>query len=40
MLSRFLKVAIAPSNFMNEGYNGEFSAEFNVPMLKEIIALV
>ena len=40
MLSRFLNVAIATSNFMNEVYNGGFSPEFSVSMLKEIITLV
>ena len=38
--SRFSKVAIATSNFMNEFYNGGFLPEFSVSMLKEIIALV
>ena len=38
--SRFLKVAIATSNFMNEVYNGRFAPEFSVSMLKETIALV
>ena len=37
--SRFLKVAMAISNFMREIYNGGFSPEFNVSMLKETIAL-
>ena len=40
MFSRFLKVAITASNFMNEVCNGGFSPELNVSMLKEIIALV
>ena len=40
MLSRLLMVAIATSNFMNEVYNGRFSPEFSVSMLKEIIMLV
>ena len=40
MLNRLLKVAIARSNFMNEVYNGGFSPEFRVSILKEIIALV
>ena len=39
MLSRFLKVAIATSNVMNEVYNGGFVPEFSVSMLKETIAL-
>ena len=38
--SRFLKVAIATSNFMNEVYNGGFAPEFSVSMLKGTIALV
>ena len=36
MFSRFLKVAIATSNFMNEVYNGGFLPEFNISMLKKI----
>ena len=40
MFSKFLKVAKATSNFMNEVYNGGFLPEFSVLMLKEIIALV
>ena len=40
MLSRFLKAAIATSNFINQFYNGGFSPEFIVSLLKEIIALV
>ena len=40
MFSRFLKVAIATSKFITEVYNGVFSTEFSVSMLKEIIALV
>ena len=40
MFSRFLKVAIATSNFMNEVYNGGFSREFSISMLKEIKALM
>ena len=40
MLSRFAKVATATSNFMNEIYNGIFSPEFSVSLLKEIVALV
>ena len=40
MFSGFLKVAIAKSNFIKEIYNGGFSPEFSVSMLKEIIALV
>ena len=33
-------MAIATSNFMNEFYNGGFTPEFSVSMLKETIALV
>ena len=40
IFTRFLKVAIATSNFMNEVYNGGFAPEFSVSMLKETIALV
>ena len=40
IFSRFSKVAIATSNFMNEFYNGGFLPEFSVSMLKEIIVLV
>ena len=40
MFSRFLKIAIAMSNFMNEVYNSEFLPKFSVSILKEIIALV
>ena len=40
IFSRFSKVAIATTNFINEFYNGGFSPEFSVSMLKEIIALV
>ena len=40
IFSRFSKVAIATSDFMNEVYNGGFSPEFSVSMLKETIALV
>ena len=40
MFSRLLKVAIAMSNFLNKVYNGGFSPEFSVSLLKEIIALV
>ena len=40
IFSRFIKVAIPTSNFMNEVYNGGFSPEFSVSMLKENIALV
>ena len=40
MFRRFLKVAIATSNFMNEVYNGRFTPEFSVSIIREIIALV
>ena len=40
IFSRFSKVAIPTSNFMNKFYNGGFAPEFSVSMLKEIIALV
>ena len=40
IFSRFSKVAIATSDFMNKVYNGGFSPEFSVSMLKETIALV
>ena len=38
--SRFLKVAVATSNFMKEVYIGRFTLEFSVSMLKEIMELV
>ena len=40
MFRRFLKVAIAKSNFINEVYNGRFTPEFSVSIVREIIALV
>ena len=40
ILSRFSKVAIATSNFMNEINNGRFAPELSVSMLKKTIALV
>ena len=40
IVSRFLKVAIATSNFMNEVFNGGFAPEFNVSMSKKTIAVV
>ena len=40
IFTRFSKMAIATSNFMNEFYNGVFVPEFSVSMLKETIALV
>ena len=39
IFSRFLKVAIATLNFMNEIYDGGFAPEFSVLMLKESMAL-
>ena len=36
IFSRFSKVAIATSNFMNEFYNGGFSPDLTVLILKEI----
>ena len=38
--SRFVKVAIARSNVMNEAYEWRISPQFSVSMLKETIALV
>ena len=40
IFSRFLKVAIATSNFINESYNGGFAPEFSASILKETVALV
>ena len=40
IFSRFSKVAIATSTFMNEFYNGGFAPEFSVSMLKETITQV
>ena len=40
MFSRFCKVVIATSNFLNEFYNGGFAQEVSAAMLKEIIVLV
>ena len=40
IFSRYLKVVIATSNFMNEIYNGGFAPDFSVSILKETIALV
>ena len=40
MFSRFLKVAIATSIFMNKVYNREYSPRFSISMLKKIISLV
>ena len=37
---RFLKTAIAASDFMKEVYNGGFASKFSVAMLKKTIALV
>ena len=39
IFGKFLKVAIATSNFMKEVYNDRFVPEFSVSMLKETIAL-
>ena len=40
IFSRFSKVVIVTSNFMNEFYNGGFAPGFSVSMSKETIALV
>ena len=40
MFSRFLKVAITRSSFMNEVYNSGFSSEASVSMLKDFSTLV
>ena len=40
IFSRFLKVAVGMSKFINEVFNGGFAPEFRVSMLKETIALV
>ena len=40
IFSRFSQVAIEMSHFINEFYNGGFTPEFSVSMLKESIALV
>ena len=40
ILSRFLKVAIATSNFMNGAYNGRFAPDLSVSMSKETMAIV
>ena len=40
IFSRFLKMAIATSDFMTEVYNDRFVQEFSVSMLKETIAVV
>ena len=40
MFSRFLKVAIATSDFMSKVYNGKFLPELSVSILKEIIVLL
>ena len=39
MLRRFLKLAIAASDFMNEVYNGGLLPELSISMLKDIISL-
>ena len=36
VMSRFLKVAIASSNFMNNAYDGRLALELSVSILKEI----
>ena len=40
IFSRFLMVAIATSNFLNEVENDKFVPEFSVSIVKEIITLV
>ena len=40
MFSIFIKGAMPTSIFMKEVYNGRFAPEFNVSLLKEILALV
>ena len=40
IFSRYLKVAMTTSNFMNEVYNGGFAPAFSVSVLKEFISLV
>ena len=40
IFSKFPKLAIATSNFMNKFYNGGFPSEFSVSMLKEFLTLV
>ena len=40
ILSRFLKVTIATSNFMNKVYNGRFATESSISILKKTISLV
>ena len=40
IFSRFLKVAIAKSSFINKVYNSRFAPDCSVSMLKETIALV
>ena len=40
IFSRFLKVAIAASNFMNQVYNGGYAPEFSVSVLKETIMVL
>ena len=40
IFSRFLKVVVATSNFMNEVYNDRLAPEFSLSMLKETIAIV
>ena len=40
MLSRFLKVTIAKSNFMSKAYSGRLMPEVRLSMLKEFSVLV
>ena len=40
IFSRFSKLAIATSDFMNKFYNGGFASEFTVSMSKEFLTLV
>ena len=40
IFSTFSKVAMARSNFMNQFYDGGFTPEIKVSMLKETVALV
>ena len=40
VFSRFLKMAVAKSDFMNEDYNCGFVQKLSVSILKEIIPLV
>ena len=40
VLSRLFKASTTMSNFMNKEFNGDFSSEFSVLMLKEVIAII